>query len=253
LLLEISEHLGILLVADFPHMNFTQMHERLRLELLRRIQRGTLSVSLLARQTGFGQSHMSNFLRSRRQLSLEALDRVLFSQHITPWDLLPLDNRRAERLDSEGTHAVPVVSHAAALFEPFIRTSSVRTWLPVPPGCLDAARARPSNNRKRWWRFVAVSISADDALAMDPLVLADAFVVVDRHYNSLVGYRPNRNNIYAIRNGNRLWLRYVDFLGNRLVLRPHNLAFPVDLLEVAPGEAPADLIAGRVALVINEL
>src|SRR6202048_2371200 len=84
-----SEQLGILLVADFPQMNFTQMHERLRLELLRRIERGTLSVSLLARQTGFGQSHLSNFLRSRRQLSLEALDHVLAAQHLTAADLLP--------------------------------------------------------------------------------------------------------------------------------------------------------------------
>ena len=60
------EQPGILLVADFPQMNFTQMHERLRLELLRRIQRGTLSVSLLSRQTGFGQAHLSNFLNRKR-------------------------------------------------------------------------------------------------------------------------------------------------------------------------------------------
>ena len=70
-------------------MNFTQMHERLRLELLRRIQRGTLSVSLLARQTGFGQSHLSNFLHNRRQLSLEAMDRILAAQHLAAADLLP--------------------------------------------------------------------------------------------------------------------------------------------------------------------
>ena len=70
-------------------MNFTQMHERLRLEMLRRIQRGTASVSLLARQTGLGQSHLSNFLHCRRQLSLEALDRVLAAQHLTAADLLP--------------------------------------------------------------------------------------------------------------------------------------------------------------------
>ena len=234
-------------------MNFTQMHERLRLELLRRIQRGTLSVSLLARQTGFGQSHMSNFLRSRRQLSLEALDRVLFSQHITPWDLLPPDYRRVDTNDAEGTDSVPIVSHTAALFEPLIRASSVRTMLHVPPGWLSAARARGSNNRKTWRRFVAVFISADDALAMEPMVQANAFAVLDRHYNSLMEYRSNRNNIYAVRVANRLSLRYVDFLANRLVLRPHNIAFPVDLLEVAPGAAPADLIAGRVALVMNEL
>ena len=71
-----------MLVANYPQMNFTQMHERLRLELLRRIQRGTLSVSLLARQTGFGQPHLSNFLHSRRQLSLEGMDRLLAAQHL---------------------------------------------------------------------------------------------------------------------------------------------------------------------------
>src|SRR5215475_707611 len=114
-------------------MNFTQMHERLRLELLRRIQRGTLSVSLLARQTGFGQSHISNFLRNRRQLSLEALDRVLFSQHLHAWDLIPLDRRRTDTIWPEESDAVPLVPHSAALFEPLIRPSSVRGMLRVPP------------------------------------------------------------------------------------------------------------------------
>src|ERR1019366_3718198 len=78
------------LVAEFPQMNFSQMHEKLRLELLRRISRGTVSVSLLARQTGFGQSHLSNFLNSRRQLSMEAIDRLLAAQHLTAADLLPV-------------------------------------------------------------------------------------------------------------------------------------------------------------------
>jgi hypothetical protein len=44
----------------------------------------------------------------------------------------------------------------------------------------------------------------------------------------------------------------VDFLSNRLVLRPHNTAFPVDLIEMDPGESPSDLLAGRVALILNE-
>ncbi len=75
-------------------MNITQMHEHLRLELLRRIQRGSLSVSLLARQTGFGTSHISNFLRRNRQLSLAALDRVMVAQHLSAEDLLPVQSRR---------------------------------------------------------------------------------------------------------------------------------------------------------------
>ena len=88
---------------------------------------------------------------------------------------------------------------------------------------------------------------------MEPLVQPDAVVVVDRHYISLAGYRAGRLNIYAVRNGGHLSLRYADFVCNRLVLRPHNLAFPVDLLEIAPGESPADLIAGRVAMILNEV
>jgi hypothetical protein len=233
-------------------MNFTQMHEHLRLELLRRIRRGTLSVSLLARQTGFGQSHISNFLQSRRKLSLEALDRVLSSQHITAWDLLPV-GRRANDEGGGEADSVPLVSHAMALSEPLIRPSVVRAMIPIPHRFLAGAPTRKSIDRRKWHRFVAVSILGDDAPAMDPLVQPEAIVVIDRHYISLAGYRPGRNNIYAVRNGSRLALRYADFLANRLVLRPHNLAFPVDLLEIAPGESPGDLIAGRVVLIMNEV
>src|ERR1700752_5387117 len=113
-----DERSGRLLVADFPQMNFLQMHERLRLELLRRIQRGPLSVSLLARQTGFGQSHISNFLRSRRQLSLEALDRVRSAQHMTAGDLLPVQYIREDWSGENENGTIPLVSHASALFEP---------------------------------------------------------------------------------------------------------------------------------------
>jgi transcriptional regulator with XRE-family HTH domain len=233
-------------------MNFTQMHERLRLELLRRIQRGTLSVSLLARQTGFGQSHLSNFLHSRRQLSLEALDRILTAQHLTVNDLLPATYKReAVPVDEEGG-SVPVVSHAAALFEPFIRPTAVQSMLYLPTGLLQSIRARVSNPRRAWQRFVAVRVPGSDAMAMEPLVLPDALVLIDRHYNSLMPYRPNRPNLYAVRHGAHLTLRYVDFVSNRLVLRPHNIAFPVDLLEIDPGESPSELIAGRVALIMNE-
>jgi len=233
-------------------MNITQMHERLRLELLRRIQRGTLSVSLLARQTGFGQAHLSNFLHSRRQLSLEAMDRILAAQHLTAADLLPATYRAEDRaLDEEGS-SVPIVSHAAALFEPFIRPSAIQSMLHLPPGVLGTQRARVSNQRRAWQRFVAVRILAQDALPMDPLLLPDAIALIDRHYNSLMAYRPNRPNLYAVRNGSHLTLRYLDFVSSRLVLRPHNIAFPVELIEIDHEGSPSELIAGRIALVINE-
>ena len=233
-------------------MNFTQMHERLRLELLHRIQRGTVSVSLLARQTGLGQSHLSNFLHNRRQLSLEAMDRVLAAQHLTAADLLPAMHQAAALPADGESSMIPVVSHAAALFEPYIRPSAVQSMLHLPAGVLQTIHTRVSNPRRAWQRFVAVRIPAADALPMEPLVLPDAIALIDRHYNSLMPYRPDRPNLYAIRHGSHLTLRYVDFLSNRLVLRPHNIAFPVDLIEVDPGESPGDLIAGRIALILNE-
>ena len=233
-------------------MNFTQIHERLRLELLRRIQRGTVSVSLLARQTGLGQSHLSNFLHSRRQLSLEALDRVL-AQHLAAADLLPASHQ-ALPLPMDGeTSVVPIVSHGVALYEPIIRPSAVQAMLYLPGGALKAIRARASNQRRAWQRFVAVRIPAADALPMEPLVLPEAVALLDRHYNLLMPYRPNRPNLYAVRHGAHLSLRYVDFLSNRLVLRPHNIAFPVELIEVERDESPSDLLVGRVALILNEL
>jgi hypothetical protein len=241
-----------LLVADFPQMNFSQMHERLRLELLRRIQRGTLSVSLLARQTGFGQSHLSNFLNSRRQLSLEALDRVLASQHLAAEDLVPVDHRGGGWSASDEESLIPVVSHHAALFEPSIRPTVVQSMLHLPPGVLGSLRTRVSPARRAWQRFVAVRVQPADAVAMEPLVLPGAIALLDRHYTSLMPWRPDRPNLYAVRNGAHLTLRYVDFTANRLVLRPHNLAVPVELIEIDPGESSAELIAGRVAHILNE-
>jgi hypothetical protein len=125
-------------------MNFSQMHDRLRVELLRRIQRGTLSVSLLSRQTGFGQSHVSNFLHSRGSLSLAALDRVLAAQNIAVEDLIPLRTRNAAAADTCVPDLVPLVSHTAALFEPVVRPSAAQMMLHLPPGTLRSFRAKNS-------------------------------------------------------------------------------------------------------------
>jgi hypothetical protein len=155
-------------------------------------------------------------------------------------------------MDGE-TSVVPIVSHGVALYEPIIRPSAVQAMLYLPGGALKAIRARASNQRRAWQRFVAVRIPAADALPMEPLVLPEAVALLDRHYNLLMPYRPNRPNLYAVRHGAHLSLRYVDFLSNRLVLRPHNIAFPVELIEVERDESPSDLLVGRVALILNEL
>jgi hypothetical protein len=177
---------------------------------------------------------------------------VLAAQHLTAADLLPVVQRSGDPpVGTEGS-SVPIVSHAVAVFEPYIRPSAVQSMLRLPAGVLESLHTRVSNSRRAWERFVAVRIPAADALAMDPLVLPEAIVLIDRHYNALAPYRPNRHNVYAVRHGSHLTLRYVDLQMHRLILRPHNSVFPVELIVVAPGEAPGDLVAGRIALIVNE-
>src|ERR1700749_1144840 len=98
-------------------MNFSQLHERLRMEILRRIDRGVLTGTLLARQTGLRPSHISNFIRSRRKLSLAALDRVLAAQLLSIDDLMLFNNARANSGSFAPRHvdfdSVPLVSHTA--------------------------------------------------------------------------------------------------------------------------------------------
>jgi transcriptional regulator with XRE-family HTH domain len=234
-------------------MNFTQIHEKLRLEMLRRIQRGTLSVSLLARQTGLGQPHVSNFLRGHRKLSLQAMDRILAAQHLAAADLLPAMARAAPSPLPEEESLVPVVTHTAALFEPYIRPSAVQSMLHIPSGTLQSIRSRASIARRAWQRFVAVRIYAADAPPMEPLVLPEAIVLIDRHYNSFAPYRPNHLNLYAVRHDAHLKLRYVEHELNRLVLRPLNIAYPIELIDADQFESPSDPLAGRVALIVNDL
>lgn len=226
-------------------MNFTQLHERLRQEMARRISRGTLSVSLLARQTGITQPHLSNFLNRKRQLSHYALDQVLAAQRLSIAELLPTGHRASALELVEQDSAVPVVSHAAAMFEPLIR-AGIQASVQAPAGLLPSLRARVSGPRRAWQRFVAVRLKSDDTAPMEPLLLREALVLIDRHYISFVPYLQSRPNLYAVRQGTQLLIRYVDFSADRLVLRPHNMAFPVVLIEVDEGQSPNELLAGRV-------
>lgn len=234
-------------------MNFSQMHDRLRMELLRRIQRGTLSVSLLSRQTGFGQSHVSNFLHSRGSLSLAALDRVLAAQNMTVDDLIQLHTHDAAVIDTRGPDIVPLVSHTTALFEPVVRPSAAQMMLQLPPGTLRSLRTKTIAARRPWERFVAIRIDHADALPMEPLIYPNAIAIIDRHYTALASYRATRPNLLAVRDGGKLTLRYVEFASMRLVLRPLNVAFPVDLIEIGPEDSPGEFIAGRVAYIMKEL
>jgi plasmid maintenance system antidote protein VapI len=238
-------------------MNFQDLHELLRLELVRRIERGNLTGTHLARQVGFQQAHISNFLNRKRALSLEGLDRVLASQNITIDQLLPLDLQAAPQLQtSDPIESIPVVSPSVAMDEPHIAPSAIIETIHVSASRLHsnhANRARASTSHARWQRFLAIRADAQQSAAMEPLVTPGAIAVLDRHYNSLAPYRPHQPTLYAVRCGATLLLRFVDFDEGRLILRPWSREFPIQLLPLATHETPADYLIGRVCLLFSEL
>lgn len=234
-------------------MNFSQLHERLRIETARRIDRGQLTGTLLAQQTGLRASHLSNFIRNKRKLSLAALDRVLAAQSLSIDDLLPETDRTAVEPAAGDTFIVPLVSHATALHSPVVNQRSILEFIHLPAGALDQLRPRRTVARRDWQRFLAVRLSAAQARPMDPVLNADSVVVLDRHYNSLAPNHPPRPNIYAVNAANTLVFRYVSYEANRLILRPHALDHPVELLRLNAEESPSTCIVGRVCIAIAEL
>jgi hypothetical protein len=237
-------------------MNFQDLHELLRLELVRRIERGNLTGARLARQAGFQQAHISNFLNRKRALSLEGLDRVLTSQNIAIDQLLPVDLQAAHSPQphtTDPTEPIPVVSSSTAMDDPQISPSAIIETLQVSTSRLHDNRARPSTKHAHWHRFLAIRADAQQSAAMEPLITPGAIAVLDRHYNSLAPYRAHQPTLYAVRCGAALLLRFADFDEGRLILRPWSREFPIQLLPLATHETPADYLIGRVCLLFSEL
>lgn len=237
-------------------MNFAALHENLRLEILRRIERGLLSGSRLARATGFQQAHISNFLNCKRSLSLEGLDRVLAAQNLSVLDLLPA---HAFKSKSEFTgllnlvRTVPVATHRAASTCPRIDPSEILEIISVPESALESSREFPANNRNLWERFIAVRVDASQAAAMDPILRHNCIAVIDRHYNSLALYRSQHSSIYAVNAFDYLQFSFLEQEGKRLILRPRNRKLPVRILDLLPHQRPSECIVGRVCYVLAEI
>ena len=236
-------------------MKFETLHENLRLEILRRIERGLLTGSTLARATNFQQAHISNFLNRKRSLSLEGLDRVLAAQKLSVIDLLPPDSLPAipaSTGNASSAQTVAVVTHTAASSSARIQTPEIIDTIEVPEAVIHSSRAHHFPGRNLWQRFVAIRVDAIQAAAMEPLLRQHFIVVIDRHYNSLTPYRPHPPTVYAVRGSDALHLCFLEYEADRLILRPRNQQIPVLLIALAPNEQPADRVVGRVCYVLSE-
>lgn len=234
-------------------MKFRVLQENLRKELWRRIDDGELTGLHLAAQTGFKQAHISNFLNRKRGLSLEGMDKVLRVQQLSVLDLIDPDevNKRASIVppgDDEFENIV-VVDSTVAASEPRIMQMNVKEIVKFKNSFLRGLRAESVGNREHWERFVIIKADAREGMAMYPRLLPGATVLIDRHYNSLEPYRKGESSMYAVDKNGVCRVTYVEVAGKQLVLRPHNPAYPVEILTMTEHAKPADYLIGRVCYV----
>ena len=237
-------------------MRISELEDNLRAHIWARIHRGELTGSGLSRDAGFQQAHMSNFLNARRGLSPEAMDRLLEVLQVDVLDLADPEELRLRALQrperATSFDNVPVVSLDVAAFVPRIPSHQVLDSLKFRKRFLNRLKPDIIGDRSQWLRFVMVKCDADSARAMTPRLAPGAVLLLDRHYNSLRPYHRGMQNLYAVRFGTQCVIRYVAVASRRVILRPHNEQWPIELVEIALGKGFAEYIVGRVCHIAVE-
>jgi len=234
-------------------MKFRMLQENLRKTLWERIDAGELTGLRLAEQTGFKQAHISNFLNRKRGLSLEGMDKVLNVQHLSVLDLIdPAEvNKRASILppsEDEFDNIVVADAHIAAS-EALIMSMHVKEILKFKKSFLKRLKEDVEGDRSSWERFVIIKADTQEGMSMYPRTMPGATLLLDRHYNSLIPYRKGESNIYAVRKDESCTIKYVESADSQLILRPHNPAYPIEVITLEDGQKPGDYIVGRVSYV----
>jgi len=184
------------------------------------------------------------------------MDRVLNVQHLSVLDLIdPTEvNKRASippPSEDEFEH-IFVVDGATAATRPLIMSMNVREIQKFKRNFLRKLRPALVEKRRDWERFVVIKADSD-ALSMYPRLLPNATILIDRHYNSLQPYRKGELNVYAVQVDGQCKIRYVELAGSSMVLRPHNQAYPVEIVPIAESERASDYLVGRVCHVGMEM
>jgi hypothetical protein len=237
-------------------MKFKVLQDNLRNMLRQKIESGELTGLRLAQMTGFKQAHISNFLNRKRGLSLEGMDKVLAVQHLSVLDLLdPAEvNQRATIVPPSGDEfeTVLLVEASVAATHPQIAALEVNEFFKLRKNFLNRLRAETEGDRSGWLRFVLIKLDAHQVQGMHPRLAPGVTLLIDRHYNALTPYRKGEFNLYAVLKNATCTVRYVEVAGDNLILRPHDQASPIEVVEMKDGKSAGDYLVGRVCHIAME-
>ena len=236
-------------------MKLRDLQDRLRTHIRGRIGRGEFTGSSLSLQAGFQQGHLSNFLNSRRGLSLELMDRLLETLEIEILDLVDLGEiqRRAPQPAQAGLQSIAVVSAEDAVRLPRFTPEQVSGTVSFRKTFLRKLQPNDVCNRGDWLRFVVIKLDLGTARAMFPRSAAGAALLIDRHYTSLQPYRQQQPNLYVVRLQSRSKVGFLSQAGDHLVLRSRNPTLPVELAPIDRVRGYSDCVVGRVCHVAIEV
>ncbi len=236
-------------------MTLQELQDKLRAHIRARIDRRELTGSGLSQEADFQQGHLSNFLNSRRGLSLESMDRLLQTLGISVLDLVDVSEiqRRASLPAAAEYESVAVVTGEQAARLPRFTPEQVRESVRFRTSFLRRLKPNDASNRSEWLRFVLLRLNAKAAAGVMDRVPAGAALLLDRHYNSLQPYRRLHPNVYAVTVEARCFIGYASVSGDQLVLRPQNPQHPVELVRIERGRSYSDYIVGRVCHVAFEV
>ena len=206
-------------------MTIQDLQDQLRVYIRARIGRGELTGSALARQASLPQGHLSNFLNSRRGLSLESMDRLMNALHLGVLDLLgsQFAHLRAPRRAGESVEPIAMVAAEHAGLARFASDQVLETRN-FSRSFLQRLKPSHDHDRDDWQRFCAAQAGAgQNARQIVSLEMTSATLLVDRHYIALEPYRRRQPNLYAVRFGANCVAGYLSFVGSNLVLRTGDL------------------------------
>ena len=55
--------------------------------------------------------------------------------------------------------------------------------------------------------------------------------------------------MYAVLKNGTCTIKYVEIAGKQIILRPHNQAYPIEVLTIEEGKKPGDFLVGRICQV----
>jgi len=227
-------------------MTIQDLQDQLRIYIRARISRGDLTGSALARRASLPQGHLSNFLNSRRGLSLESMDRLLEALHLGVLDLLgsQFAHLRAPRGAGVSVEPIAMVSAEHAALARFASDQVLETHN-FSKSYLRKLKPRPAVDRSDWLRFVLIRLDGRSSGGFFPRSNA-VTLLVDRYYNSLEPYRRSEPNLYALSLAGRCVAAQISVCDNCLMLRPREPRQPIEIVRIEPGRSYSDYIVGRI-------